>query len=376
MSGRKNGYYICYRTNTDFIGVDKKIDNQVKVLNSCCNCQKIAIPREKGNIIKSILWRMPFGSMGRKYEYALDMISKEGKPDFIYIRFAPLDRRFIKFIKDLRVSYPLAKIILEIPAYPYNGELLNNITMFPFYFKDIFYRSQLKKYVDRITTFSDDEEIYGIPTIRIMNGIIVDDVPKVCSEKQEDIINLIAVASFQKHHGYERCITGLKDYYAGDSNRKIKIYLHMVGDGSELKKYKKMTRQYGLEDYVLFYGHRSGEDLNQIYAKADIALGSFGFYKIKLERSSVLKVREYLSRGLPIISACKEDVFQGDSPKFYMHVENEDTAVNMQQVMEFYMSLFSDKTGKAQMAEYIRSYAKKKVDMSIVMKPIITYIFE
>lgn len=375
MSDKKNGYYICYRADTNFAGVDKKIDNQVKVLNLYCDCQKIAIPKEKKSIVKSVMWRMPLGSMGRKYEYAFDMIDQKETPDFLYIRFVPLDRRFIRFLEELRTRYISARIIVEIPAYPYRGELLNNITMFPFYFKDIFYRKQFKRYIDRIATFSNDDEIYGIPTIHIMNGIIVDDIPMVHSKRKAGKdINLIAVACFQPHHGYERCILGMKKYYENHARNKTKIFLHMVGEGSELDRYKQLVKMYKLEKYVLFYGSRRGDSLNEVYDKADIALGSFGFYKIKLEISSVLKVREYLSRGLPIVSACSEDVFLDDPQEFYLHVDNDDSVVDMDQIVEFYERLFTDGMDRKKMAEKIRDYAKRKVDMPVVMQPIIEYI--
>lgn len=71
MSARKNGYYIYFGTTTEFLGVQKKIDNQVKILNMVCDCRKIVVPREEGNVIKSIMWRIPFGSFGRRYELSL-----------------------------------------------------------------------------------------------------------------------------------------------------------------------------------------------------------------------------------------------------------------------------------------------------------------
>ena len=179
MADRKTGYYIYYETNTDFVGVKKKIDNQIAVLNTQFDCKKIVVPREKKNIFKSILWRLPFGSFGRTYEYALGVIEKNGTPDFLYIRFVPLDRKFISFLEELRRRYSSAKIMIEIATFPYKQELLHNITMLPFYFKDIFYRRRLKRCVDRIVTFTDDRSIYEIPTIHIMNGIIVDDIPMV-----------------------------------------------------------------------------------------------------------------------------------------------------------------------------------------------------
>lgn len=376
MPDKKRGYYICYKTNTEFLGVNKKIDNQVKVLNSYCDCQKIDIPKDEKNVFKSIVWRMPFGSMGRKYEYALDMIKKNDKPDFFYIRFVPLDRRFIKFLEELRRRYDSARVIIEIPTYPYKGELLHNVTMLPFYFKDLFYRGRLKRYVDRIVILTDDRFVYGIPTIRTINGIVIDDIPMASRGDSEDKgkINLIAVANFLYQHGYERCIMGMKEYYENKTVDKPDIYIHMVGEGSELDRYKRLVKQYGLEEHILFYGQKTGDDLGEIYDKADIALGIFGLYKIKIEKSSGLKVREYLARGLPVVSGCTEDAFQGSFPEFYLQVDNDDSVVNMNLIVKFYERLFADGMDRKKMAEKIRNYAKRKVDMSVVMKPVIEYI--
>ena len=38
------------------------------------------------------------------------------------------------------------------------------------------YRNELKKYVDRVVTFSSDDNIFGINTIRIINGIDISTV--------------------------------------------------------------------------------------------------------------------------------------------------------------------------------------------------------
>lgn len=376
MPVNKKGYYICYGTTTEFKGVHKKIDNQVKVLNSVGNCQKIVIPREKKNVVKSIMWRMPFGSFGRKYGYAFDQIRQNGEPDFLYIRFVFLDRKFIGFLKALRERYAAAKIMMEIPTYPYKGELLHNITMFPFYFKDIFYRGQLKRYVDRIVMHTDDKQIYGISTIHITNGIIVDDIPMVCSsaESEERGINLIAVALMQRAHGYERCIRGLAEYYRKNPSRRVEI--HLVGEGAEKDYYQDLVSQYRLENYVFFYGSKSGKELDQIYNKADMGLGVFGLYKNKMNTVSSLKCVEYLAKGLPVISGCVEDIMKcKGGEKFFKIFPNDESVIDMEAVISFYDSVYKNGGNKNTAHEEIRDFAKQTVDMSVVMKPVVEYIY-
>lgn len=177
MDEKKSGYYIYYETNQQLSGVNKKVENQIKMLNHYFDCQGVIISKGKTNVVSSLLWRMPLGSFGRKYEQTFDIV--RCRPDFFYIRFVPVDRRFLKFIKSLRERFPATKILLEIPTYPYKGELLANLSMLPFYFKDLYYRDRLKNYVDRVVTLTEDKYIFGIPTIRIMNGIAVDDIKMI-----------------------------------------------------------------------------------------------------------------------------------------------------------------------------------------------------
>lgn len=374
MSDKKRGYYICYKTNTEFLGVNKKIDNQIKVLNTVCDCRKIAIPKEEKNVIKSILWRMPFGSFGRKYEYAFDMIRQHGEPDFLYIRFVPLDRKFLQFLKELRKRYGSVKILMEIPTYPYKGELLHNVTMVPFYFKDIFYRGRLKKYVNRIVTLTDDKAIYGIPTIPIMNGIIVDDIPMVCDYNTTGGgVNLIAVALMRRAHGYERCIKGLAEYYQRSPERKVVI--HFVGAGEEKAYYQSLVSQFHLQEYVFFYGNQSGKQLELIYNKADVGLGFFGLYKDGMNSISSLKSVEYLAKGLPVVSGCVEDVMKcKNGEKFFKIFPNDESVIDVKEIIDFYDGLYNGKRNRNTVHEEIRDFARQTVDMSVVMQPVIKYI--
>jgi glycosyltransferase involved in cell wall biosynthesis len=365
----KKGYYIYYTTTTEFLGVDRKISDQIKVFNNISNCKKVMVEREKFSIIKSIIWRMPFGSFGRDYDKAMEDIID---PDYIYIRFVPIDRSFLNFIKRLRISHPTCKIILEIATYPYSKELIYDITMFPFYFKDRFYNKGLKRYVDKIVTFSDDNEIFGIPTIKIINGIDVASVKCLKHNMEKDsTIRLLAVAKLQKSHGYERVISGLKKYYEDNHSKRVEV--HIVGDGTELDYYKNLVKEYKLEDYVVFYGAKVGDELDAIYDLADIGLSCFGLYKRGINKISALKVGEYLSKGLPVVSGGYEAAFKDDK-KYYLEFPNDNTPVDISKIVEFYNSIYENVESLNQVHEEIREYAKNTIDVSITMKPIVDYL--
>lgn len=371
---RKVGYYIYYEANKDFVGVKKKIDNQIAVLNTYVDCKKIIVPREKKNIIRSVLWRLPFGSFGRKYEYAFDIIEKNGAPDFFYVRCVPVDRKFLKFVQTIKLKFPNVKILLEIATYPYWTELLYDFTMFPFFFKDLMYRKEMAKYVDRIVTFSDDDYIWRIPTIHIRNGVLVDKISPVKNAKKDDVIVLLAVASFQRVHGYERCIKGLRDYYREGGDKRIE--LHFVGNGTEVDKYKKLIKSYKLEPYVIFYGMQTGESLERIYDKADIGLGELGVFKRKLQKVSSLKIPEYLSKGLPVVVGFEEETFMIEPTRYVCEFPNNDSNINMERIITFYDEIYNGEMGRKEVHEEIRDYARRMVDLQKLMQPVVDYILQ
>ena len=76
-------------------------------------------------------------------------------------------------------------------------------------------RKNLVKYIDRIVTYSNDDYVFNIKTIKTKNGIIFEDYETVkeSPEKNKNAINLIAVAGFSFWHGYDRLLRGIGDYY-------------------------------------------------------------------------------------------------------------------------------------------------------------------
>ena len=51
-----------------------------------------------------------------------------------------------------------------------------------------------------------------------------------------------------------------------------------------------------LKSHVIFYSNKSGKELDELYDGSDIALGSFGMYKLGLYTLGALKTREYLAK--------------------------------------------------------------------------------
>ena len=225
----KKGYYIHFQGRQS-IGVSKKIDMQMEELGKFYEMQEIAVETP----VRSLAWRVlglfPVASITRDYKAALEQMDD---PDFLYVRRTVADREYLHFWKQVKERYPNCRILIELFTYPYDKDDFGKWNAWPFYLKELLYRPRLKKYVDRFVTYTDDKEIFGIPTIRSANGINVDSVPQIAGAFQDGQINMIGVAFMQRHHGYERIIEGMREYYDGGQTPELKIRLRLGGRAGE-----------------------------------------------------------------------------------------------------------------------------------------------
>ena len=373
----KKGIYLFLGMNelvaNQYPGVQKKINMQCEAFSKYYEMEYIPLYDLKDGVIYKALKRFPFVSTERDYHSIINIINNV---TFIYIRRDTADRRLIGFLKKIKSINPDCKIIIEIYTYPYDRDEYRRIARKPFLLKDYIYRKKYKGIVDRIVTFSEDKTIFGVDTIRIMNGINVS-VNRAIRNKPEAYrksINLIFVGTMQVQHGLERIIMGLKRYY--QSNSKIVVKCLLVGDGPELNHYKSLVLQYKLGEQVVFCGKRIGAELDDIYDCADIAIAPFGLYKTLGENSvsSALKTREYLAKGLPVITGCREDVYERFPCDFFKIFSNDSSVVDIKEVVNWYTDLLDHHIDRIKLANSIREYAYEYVDISSTMKPIINYL--
>lgn len=372
----KKGYYIVCRDPEGGIyssGVEKKVTMQMDCFSQFFKVKLIGVKEVPVSFGGKVCRRLPFFFIKRGYEEAFKQWSEA---EFIYMRSVPLDREYVRFLRRLREKYPECKIIVELPTYPYDKEL-SELKFLPYLIRDRHYRKEYKKYVDRFVVYTQNiEEIFGVKTIETMNGIDVEHISRIKTdiEKKNNCIDLIFVGHMQKSHGLERLIKGLKQYY--QKEQRIKVNFHCVGDGSERKKYQMLVKRYKLEKSVFFYGRKTGEELEDIYNKCDVAVGVLGFYKVGIKVSSALKSREYLAKGLPVISGGLTDVFLKYRCDYHIDFPNDNSAIDIGEVVNFYQALLAKYETKNKLAESIRQYAFEHIDNRVVLKPIINYIAE
>jgi glycosyltransferase involved in cell wall biosynthesis len=314
--------------------------------------------------------RLPLAFL-HKWAYDMEQIKLF---DFIYVR-KPwfMDGDLVVFLSKAKRINSQIKIILEIPTYPYDKEL-GGIKSLPLVLKDKYWRKKMYKYVDRIATYSRDESIFNIPTIRISNAIDFKNQKRIINQNimNPNELNIIACSSLAYWHGYDRAIYGLKEYVENEDDF-FKIHLHIVGDGEEKDKYIQLVQKFGLEEYVTFYGALSGENLNNIYSICQIGLDSLGRHRSGVYYNSSLKGKEYCAKGLVIVSGVQTELDYEKEYEYYLKIPSDDSPLNFNNIIDFYSNLINKKDIK-NIQEEIMLYAKEHFDYSIAIKPIIDFL--
>lgn len=359
-------------SNEESDGVCKKIYSQISVFEK--NGYEVdftyikdgkVIYKESGG--ERVLGKV--GSIKKTPAYIIMYKALKDKAyDWVYNRYGMMDTFYYRVLKRLHKNG--ARILIEIPTYPYEGEKTKGILHQFMFGWDRIYTNRLKKVAERIITYSQDEKIFGMPTIHVMNGIDVDSIKPVNNVQSGDEIHLLVVALMQPYHGYERLLYGLRKYYDQGGTRSV--FCHFVGDGPEKATYEKIVKDCKLEKYVYFYGMKGGKELDAVYDKIDIGVCSLGCYKKGIFWSSELKAREYLAKGIPIISGVEIDLFSSIDKNCFLQLPNDESIVNINEIIKFYDKVYR---GRHQViAKKIRMMAMQYIDIGASMKSVCGYM--
>ena len=323
-------------------GISKKISYQVNALKRCGNEVHLCYMDEAGtkkrmideNVIANygsgflskILKRIDFSSITRYV--------KNNHIDIVYIRSNHNANPFtIRMVKQMK-KYG-AKVVMEIPTYPYDSEYEAQ-GMSKQIFQDKLFRNHLAKQLDAIVTFSDYEHIFGQRTIRISNGIDFDSVKmKTTINDTSKELNLIGVAEIHEWHGFDRLVKGLADYYSKQQNYIVRF--HVVGYffSTEIEnEFKNIISDNHMEDYVILYGKKHGEELDQIFDKCDFGVGSLGRHRVGIDKIKTLKNREYAARGIPFIYSETDSDF--DTKPYVLKAPADESPINIEGIINFY----------------------------------------
>lgn len=215
----------------------------------------------------------------------------------VYIRKpAVFGLAFVGWLRRLRRKG--LRVILEIPTFPYDRELRPGSLLQRM---DGLARRRLVGAVDLIATFSEDESIFGVPCVRVLNCVSVHELPLSRRAPSSGGIRFTCVSALEPWHRLDRLLASLIGCWdEGDARVSI---LNIVGSGPALSELMDMVAVSPLSNArVVFHGPVYGEELSAIFDETDLAVGNLEVRSDRgLESVQALKHREYAARGVPFI---------------------------------------------------------------------------
>lgn len=325
-------------------GISKKIHYQINAFQQCgidiqsCYYEVDSSGNRKWMIDKNVLINFGEGILAKLkkrfyYKPIIDHILNADY-DFIYIRY---DHNANPFTISLinRIKKEGIKIVMEIPTFPYDKEY-TGIRMKSELLIDKCFRRKFAKKLDAIVTFSNADNIFGKRTIKISNGIDFNSIP--IKQKMNDTskeLHLLGVAEIHFWHGFDRIVKGLANYYS--TNPNYKVYFHIVGEFTSERERNDILvplHENNLDNYVYFYGKKHGKELDILFDKADIGIGSLARHRSGITYIKTLKNREYAARGIPFIYSEIDDDFE-EMP-YILKVPADETPIDIEQIVQFY----------------------------------------
>ncbi len=328
-------------------GICRKIHKQMEVFSSNgIQMDFISIPKGK-KIVDLLALLFPVKrKLYEKFDNEIFFENNLNDYSIVYIRKSTLTLSTVRLCQYIKKHKPNMIILYEIPTYPFSGEYVGKKKLLIPYAS--FVKKSLKHWIDYIITFSNDKIIWGIPTIRASNCVDFDVMKpkKIC--ENNGTINMIAVASMDFWHGYDRLLKGLVEYYKNGGKRDIHLFL--VGYSSLVESYKEIVKKGNIQDKVTFCGKLFGDDLDNIYDKCELGIDALGRHRSNVRYNSSLKGKEYGAKGLPIVSGVETELDSFNDYQYYFRVPSDESDVDIEKVIKFY-----DKVYKQEKEEIVKN---------------------
>jgi glycosyltransferase involved in cell wall biosynthesis len=221
-------------------------------------------------------------------------------------------------------------------------------------------------YVAVTEEISEFESSYGeAGHIVIPNGISLQNIQLISrKEAVSDEFHIVGLANVSSWHGYDRVIEGLNKY-----SGPVKVYFHIIGEGEEIINLKLLTKKYGLDDQVIYHGHKTGIELDKILNNFHIAVGALGIHRKRIKEAATLKSREYCARGIPFIEGSIDSDFK-DFPYKYQ-IEADESPVDIERLIEFF-----NECAPNEYPRIMREYAEQNLAWDRKMKKLKTFLTE
>lgn len=256
------------------------------------------------------------------------------------------------------------KLVMEIPTYPQDADIPRKRMYRLLLSLNNRFLRRFTRYVDLIALMGKkpDGPVYGCPTVNIENGVDLERLPLRKPRQGTEGVHLLLLATIYYAQGYDRLLAGYTD-----ETKRLPLFFHLVGndfDGTARTLLAEAERL-GVGERWTYYGPKYGEELDALFDRCDVGVGCLGMYRKGCDGLPVLKVRDYLGRGLPTVYAGHDGMLTTPAD-FLLQVPNDDTPIDLGALYE----LGRRTQGRAELPAQIRAYARAHMSWEEQMRKV------
>lgn len=190
-------------------------------------------------------------------------------------------------------------------------------------------------------------------------------------ERGEACFSFVAISHLKFWHGYDRLLVALYEYMAG-SDPWLTVRIDLIGDGPEKCKLEKLAERLGINDMVNFHGVQDQAYIKSVCEQADIGVAAIGAYRKRLHYDSAIKVREYMSQGLPVVISTN-DLDIPENCQFIYRISNSDAPFCIKDMIQWYQE---KELYKKEKKENVISFFKRHLSAEAKIEQVLAHLSE
>ncbi len=201
----------------------------------------------------------------------------------------------------------------------------------------------------------------ALPASTIANGI---DVERVAFTRAVPFdgarLRLLFIAgSHAPWHGTDRLIASVARYRGSTA-----LHLDMVGATSRPPGSRDVLTNATIE----YHGLLSGVQLDECFRRASVAFSSLAMFRNGLSQGCVLKTREYVARGLPLVIGYDDVDLRGHLP-WVLRVPNTDEPIDLNVVIDFARTV-----AREQVSDEMRAFAARVLTWDAKVTSLVEFV--
>ncbi len=98
-----------------------------------------------------------------------------------------------------------------------------------------------------------------------------------------------------------------------------------------------MVAENQIEDYVIFHGPLYGEQLDAVFDRSDLGIGSLARHRSGITHIKTLKNREYAARGIPFLYSETDEDFE--QAPYILKIPPTEDPLDIEAVLRFYRNV-------------------------------------